>query len=905
MLERKRLLVLACVCAAFCVSGASALAFETLWFDQAGLAFGNDVWASSCVLSAFMLGMATGHLAAARFARRVARLRAFAALEATAAVTGVAAVFALGAIEPLFGGAVSGLFDDAFALNATRVLCALLVLLVPSAAMGASLPALTGALASSREGYGPVLGLLYGVNTAGGVIGVLSAESFFVPRFGLHAAALFAGAAQIAVALVAFVAGRPSSAPAPTPADEEVLGERRAPWLVCTFVAGALLLALEVVWLRVLTLFVDDTSSAFAAILAVVLAAIALGGGIGAVWTSRRRDAHRFAPRVAYGCGVAGVVSYLVYAAALNRFYVPEAPPSVVALIAAPLVAPVALGSGVLFALVGSGIRRTVGSGVVATSFVAAINTLGGAVGSLLAGFVLLPWLGMECALFVLLASYGMAGSSVSFAVPARPRLRFGELAVFAALLAVFPFVKARSRFIERSAGRWMRKGDRIVEVREARTGTLVHIRHEFHGLPICDQIVTNAYSMTSNDFLARRYMKFFVYLPVAVEPRVSKALLLGYGMGNTAKALVDTKEVERIDVVDVSSDMLDMSRSVAPQRIPEPLDDPRVHVHLGDARYFLRSTDEEYDLITGEPPPPVMAHVVSLYTKEYFELIRDRLRAGGMVTYWLPTMNLSARSARSLIAAFCDAFSNCSLWNGARENFVLVGTRGPLTTVDDARFAAQWREKDVLRELQSVGFEHPTELGATFIGDADYLKALTRDDLPLEDDFPKRIAVKGDRDERLALVGQWRDTTAARDRFRNSALVAEMFPPMARRFTLSLFENQRLFNDLTFSGPTKARQLTVLKQVLWSSPVHVQALLLLGSDPDFQRAIALDTADDARDPALAKHRIAGALAARNMERAKELVRDAPDSAIVLPGLREYVDDFRLGDAAAGERPAP
>jgi spermidine synthase len=357
---------------------------------------------------------------------------------------------------------------------------------------------------------------------------------------------------------------------------------------------------------------------------------------------------------------------------------------------------------------------------------------------------------------------------------------------------------------------------------------------------------------------------------------------------------------------------MLDMSRNIVPPRVPEPLDDPRVHVHIGDARYFLRSTSEEYDLITGEPPPPVMAHVASLYSREYFELLRDRLSAGGMVTYWLPTMNLSARSARSLIAAFCDAFDNCSLWNGAKENFVLVGTRGPLATVDDARFVAQWNDPDVARELLQVGLEAPWQLGAAFIGDAPYLKALTRDDPPLEDDFPRRVTVKGDRDERLAFVGQWRDTNAARERFQNSALIAEMFPATARRLSLTQFENQRLFNDLTFSGPTHARQLPVLEQVLWHTPLRLPPLLMLGSDPDIQRAMEAVPVADLRDPVLLKHAIAAAISVRDMKTARVLVRDAPDAAIALPGLREYVEKFgrdegeappdgvaaRLGDSA-------
>ena len=445
----KRLLVEACVSAAFFASGASALSFEALRFDEAGLAFGNDVWASSAVLSAFMLGMAAGNVAAARFAGRVARLGAFAAFEAAAAVSGVVVVFALGTVETHFGSAILGVLENAFALNAVRVLAAFALLLVPSAAMGASLPTLTGALVSTRDGYGRILGLLYGANTAGGVLGVLSTEWFFVPRFGLHATGLFAGGVEIAVALAALLVSARFRTPTAQEEDASAIEANRASWLACTFVAGALLLALEVVWVRVLTLFIDDTSSAFAAILAVVLAGIALGGLSAGAWSARSPDAFRHASRVAYACGAAGIAGYLVYPFALSRLYVPEAPPWIVALIATPLVGPVAFGSGALFALTGAGLRRTLGSGVVATAQVAAINTVGGGLGAVVAGFFLVPAIGMEASLFLLLASYAVAGLAVSFQVePSRGR-RWGELVVFAVLLAAFPFGRIRSRFIE------------------------------------------------------------------------------------------------------------------------------------------------------------------------------------------------------------------------------------------------------------------------------------------------------------------------------------------------------------------------------------------------------------------------------------------------------------------------
>src|SRR5690349_7556254 len=140
---RSRALVEASAAAAFFVSGASALIFETLWFEQASLVFGNDIWASSSVLAAFMLGMASGQHAAVRFSDRIRGLRAFAVLELAAGVSGITVLFALGIIEAHFATLAAGFLETPVLLNSIRVCAALVLMFVPAAAMGASLPVLT------------------------------------------------------------------------------------------------------------------------------------------------------------------------------------------------------------------------------------------------------------------------------------------------------------------------------------------------------------------------------------------------------------------------------------------------------------------------------------------------------------------------------------------------------------------------------------------------------------------------------------------------------------------------------------------------------------------------------------------------------------------------------------------
>ena len=130
---------------------------------------------------------------------------------------------------------------------------------------------------------------------------------------------------------------------------------------------------------------------------------------------------------------------------------------------------------------------------------------------------------------------------------------------------------------------------------------------------------------------------------------------------GSTAKALTDTRDLESIVVVDISEEILDLAQVVFPGAGTNPLDDPRVEVHVEDGRFFLQTTDRRFDLITSEPPPPKLAGVVNLYTKEYFQLIHDRLGEGGVATYWLPVQQLTLTEAQSIMRAFLDVFGRPS----------------------------------------------------------------------------------------------------------------------------------------------------------------------------------------------------------------------------------------------------
>jgi spermidine synthase len=385
------------------------------------------------------------------------------------------------------------------------------------------------------------------------------------------------------------------------------------------------------------------------------------------------------------------------------------------------------------------------------------------------------------------------------------------------------------------------RQGDsarsEVVAVREGTIETIIYLRKDLFGEPVSHTLLTDGFSMAGTQESARRYMKLFVYWPVALRPDPQRALLISYGVGATAKALTDTPSLEHIDIVDVSREILEMSNIVYPDPAADPLRDSRVQIHVEDGRYFLQTTKSRYDLITGEPPPPKIARVVNLYTREYFQLVYDRLAEGGVNTYWLPVHNLTESDLKAVVRAYCDVFADCSLWAGMRFDWMLVGSRNARYAPTHAEFARQWEDSRAGPELRAVGIERPEQLGALFLADAPYLREFTRGTAPLVDDFPKRLAdepVEGDPLE--GAYTELLDVEASRERFRRSEFIRSAWPETIRESSLECFAYERMIREA--SGMRwSSRSIERLHAFLTETSLQTVVLWLLGTGRDELRA--------------------------------------------------------------------
>jgi predicted membrane-bound spermidine synthase len=847
------------IAAVFFASGAAALIFEVVWFHRAGLVFGNDLWSTSLVLSTYMGGLAIGNGLVVAYGHRLRKLLStYALIEVTVAVTGVAATLVL---PHLTGVLVPLLREPTFhpqLANGVRGVVAFAVLMFPTTALGATLPVVVAALCRRQGRFGYVLGRLYGWNTLGAVAGVLASETLLVPRLGVTGSAWFAAGLDLCGAAVVLLIAKRAEAHTPASAPENNTG--RLPVtatvvnvLTFAFVAGLALMALEVIWFRFLSMFALNTTLTFSLMLAAVLSGIGLGGLAASAWLRRRPLAVVFLPSLAFGAATAAAASYTLFdwltgSAAAARWYD-------VLWIASCLTGATSFLSGAIFTVLGQALRESAARDTSAAAWLTLFNTSGAMCGSLAAPFLLLPMLGIERAIFVLAALYcvlGIAALRLPLAWSPVARRATGVALLAAALVLLrFPFGAMAREYVVRAASKYMGDGSEIVASREGRSETIFLLENRWLGKPLYHRLVTNGFSMASTRLTDERYMRYFVYWPMLMHGGpIRRALVVCYGVGVTLSAVTELPSIESIDVAEISPDIAAMSDRIYPPG-HSPLVDPRVRLHIADGRQFLVTTDRQFDLITGEPPPPLTPGAANLYTREYFQLMHDRLAEGGIATYWLPVADGAVHGVSPIIRAFCEVFEDCSLWSGTLFDWVLIGTRHAQGAGSDAAFASTWNDPTIGSHLRSVLFELPQQFGATFIGDAAYLKTLTAATPALTDNFPRRVLPASPaplfgnprNPEAMNAYVSALDPRRASAAFEQSPFIRRLWPPALLDETLPLFEQRPLINAVMAGSASPLRYIAQLDELLTRTDFRMLPLWILGSNKVVQDVAS--TGDD------------------------------------------------------------
>ncbi len=728
----------------FVGSGASALIYEVVWFQLLELVIGSSAISLGVLLATFMGGMCVGSLGYPRVAARFGAghpLRSYATLEFAIGVVGLLELFLIPVIGKLYSPAVG---HGAMAL-ALRAVVAGLCLLPPTILMGATLPAIARWVESSPRGIS-WLGFFYGGNTFGAVVGAVLA-GFYLLR--LHDSTV---ATYVAVVLNLVVAGLAFAIATRTPAGSTASDLRSAPvaqqsgakFVYATIaLSGACALAAEVVWTRLLSLTFGASTYTFSMILAVILLGLGIGSASGAA-LARSGDAGKALARVQLL-----LVLTIAWAAAVIYVALPNWPvnPSLAPSAwynlqfdlfrAAVAVLPSAVLWGASFPLAlaavavpGEDTSRLVGR-------VYAANTVGAILGATLCSLVFVPDLGTRDSQRLLMALAALASvlaylfaSKRAGTTSSRP---FGVIAapLLAALcIATTPALPGGLVAHGRWAVTWIGKTDMLyvgegMNSSVAVTKLLSNDAIQFH---VAGKVEASSLMQDM------RLQKLLAHIPALVHPNPQSVLVVGFGAGVTAGSFLPYPTVKRLVICEMEPLVPKVVSTWFVKENNNVANDPRTQIYFDDARSFVQTADEQFDVITSDPINPWVKGAATLYTKEYFEAVKKLLKPGGVVTQWVPLYESTPEAVKSELATFFEVFPNGTVWanniSGGGYDLVLLGTNEP-QKIDIAALetrGAQPGYEKVAQSLMESNFNSTLDVFATYAGSAKDLAPYLKD---------------------------------------------------------------------------------------------------------------------------------------------------------------------------------
>ena len=744
--------------AAFGCSGLAGLIYEMVWVRALTLYLGHTTAATSTVLAAFMGGMAAGSAIGGRVAGRLgthSALVGYALLEAVVIVSAIALPAELSAsMLPLRWAYREGNPGSVF--PAVRLLTCFAVLAVPTLALGATFPFAVRSFATGpHPPTGASAGPLYAANTAGAALGLVAAGFFLIPAIGVSGTTLVGVAASaLAIGAVLVMARRVGAGRTPVPS---VGGQKKAarpggspkaradrPVQACPRWLGVVTLAstgfatfvYEITWTRIFSTLIGPSTYAFAATGAGIIGGLAVGSACGSALVKRVRRPET-ALAMALLAAVVAANAASIYAGALpltmaRRFAGSQSYGQLLltnSVLAAALIAPIAVALGAAFplSLEIAGARRGRDESGEAPAVARrigvlyAINTLASVGGSLAAGFILLPAIGLQHTLR--LADFVLIGAAVvvfiAAALPVRGRAvgMVSSVAAIAIVLLIPPWDRALMASGGYKYALYVPEGLDLSTALKA--GTLLFYREGPTGIVTVKRLTGNLSlaidgkvdASTSADMLTQ---KTLAHLPLLLHGGARTICIIGLGSGVTlASALAHP--IGAADVVEISQEVVEASHLFAPFN-HRALDDPRTRLILGDGRSHLALSSAQYDVIISEPSNPWMAGVAALFTREFFETVRDRLAPGGILCQWVHTYDISDADLRSVVQTFASVFPQGTMWLVGNGDLLLLGSAEPL----DARLeniAAGLSRPAVAADLTAAAMRDPFGLLSMFVG--------------------------------------------------------------------------------------------------------------------------------------------------------------------------------------------
>jgi spermidine synthase len=736
----------------FVGSGCAALIYEVVWFQLLQLNIGSSAVSLGVLLGVFMGGMCLGSLLLPRYlSPKMHPLRVYAYLELGIALFGIIVLFAV----PLVGQAYTAIAGTGQVSLVLRAVVAGICLIPPTLLMGATLPAIGRWVATTPRGVS-WLGYFYGGNLAGAVAGCLLAGFYLLRVFDMLTASMVAVVLNVVVAgLALLIAARTPHVIVNDEGDGELgaVDRDQASGMVpaganlvyvSIALSGLTALGSEVIWTRVLSLLFGATTYTFSLILAVFLVGLGIGSSLGAALARGVRH-----PRVALGWCQVGLCVCIAWAAYATNASLPFWPinPSISTspsfnfqldlMRAIWVMLPGAILWGASFPLALAAVAARGQDSARLVGGVYAANTVGAIVGALVTGLLLVGTMGSQFAQQVLIGVAALSGLLMLMPSPGETRTPAAStpvlvivVALMAGLLArVVPPLPGILVAYGRYAATWVGQNE-ILYVGEGVTASVAVSRTPSGVLNYHNAGKVQASSEPQD----MRLQRMLGHITTLVPKNPAKVLVIGCGAGVTAGAVSIDPLVKDQTIAEIEPLVPQVVSTHFAQHNFDVVRNPKVTVHLDDARHYLLTTDEKFDAITSDPLDPWVKGAATLYTREFFQVVRDHLNPGGNVTLFVQLYESSEAAVKSEIATFLETFPNGAVFantiNGQGYDLVLWGQ------VEKGRIdvdAVQARLDDpansaITQSLREIGIFSAVDLFGTYAGRTSDMQAWLKD---------------------------------------------------------------------------------------------------------------------------------------------------------------------------------
>jgi spermidine synthase len=737
------------------LSGLNALIYQIVWIRKFGLVFGVHVYSMSTVLTAFMGGLALGSLLFGRLVdRQKDPLKLFLLLEFGIGIFAVFFPFLFNLLTKFYTAIAPTGSASNYAVQLVRFSLSFVFLLVPSTLMGGTLPVIIKFFVRQLGSLGGKVSRLYSLNNFGALLGCFLAGFFTIRLYGVTASLYIAATLNLLNALLVYLVARsPRHALAAgdeSPEEQPVAaGENSvSPWLMKLVlwvfaIEGFTTLAYEVIWSRIMIDFSIDKTTYFSSTIVMgFIAGLSIGSIIISRFIDRSRKLLLLLGSIEAGIGIVSILLLSLYSRIIpwlaahremtGTWLANSGKEYLVFFIILTL--PTTL-MGFTYPLVSKLYTDNIQKLGKRLGLMGCLDTVGSIAGSFVAGFIMVPYLGVVKS-FVITVVINLSIGILIFLF--HPRLKgwvktflVGSPVLISLLIyASLPDKKYTRQWwdtIEFRRNPWVKTYQRLVFFDEGVGGTVTVRKY-----PDMLSLNINGHNVsytTPKDLAVNRQLG---YMPYILHPDPKNALVIGFGMGVTTGALIQP-DMEEIDVAEICPGVI-KAADVFKSWNYDAVNDPKVNIIHEDGRSVILSAKKKYDIITSNAIHPRLSN--NIYTRDFYRLCREKLTDDGIIVQWTPPNWIRDDEFRSLVKAFVDAFPHSTMWYVNEYSAHIIGSKSPIN-IDYAQVVRKFENAKLRRDLADANIDSPEKFISQYYWSESELAEYVKGSQTNTDDFP------------------------------------------------------------------------------------------------------------------------------------------------------------------------